>query len=119
MEPWRFDLEQIRRNWQQDAALPSDPLPQKFARVEAPGEPYEQAAALLGRVRALARVELSAHEPTLRPFFEEAAKLIGLLSSESGEGEPKDKAALRAELDEVLGHLEDMLALLRGIGQQP
>lgn len=119
MDRWRFDLDQIRKNWEREGDLPTNPMPQKFARVEAPRDPYAEAATLLGRVRVLAKAELPAREATLAPFFDEAAGIIERLSGKPVEGDPRplDKKALRADLDRVLGDVEDMLALFSGIGR--
>lgn len=121
MERWSFDLDQIRKNWEREADLPSNPLPRKFARVEVPSDPYQEADGLLVRVRALAGAELGAQAAVLAPFFDEAAGLIRGLSprpeAEKTEGKPPDKEKLRAELARVLGDIEDMLALFSGIGR--
>lgn len=118
MDRWRFDLDQIRRNWERDAALPENPLPQKFARVEPPRDPLREAEALIERVRVLVRAEVPAHEAALAPFFDEAADIVRRLGIKPGEGEgpPPDKAALLADLDHVIADVEDMLALFTGIG---
>ncbi|MFT3765642.1 MAG: hypothetical protein QM820_09020 [Minicystis sp.] len=117
MERWRFDLDKIRRNWERDADLPSNALPQKFARVEAPRDPYPEAEALLGRVRTLVRAEVPAYEAALTPFLDEVQGLVRRLATKPGEGETVDRKALHAELDRVLGDVEDMLALYSGIGR--
>ena len=94
-------------------------LPSRFARIEAPRDPYPEAQALLVRVRALAHLKLAAHEPILAHFFDETAGIIQRLAAKPGEGEspPVDKKKLRTDLDRALGDLEDMVALWSGVGR--
>ncbi len=97
---------------------PRGAMPSRFARVEAPRDPYPEAQALLVRVRALVHRRLAAHEPVLAPFLDEAAEILQRLAAKPGEGEvPVDKKKLRANLDRALGDLEDMAALWSGIGR--
>ena len=56
----------------------------------------------------------------LAPFLDKADDIVKKLAAkpgEEGDGPPVDKKKLRADLDRVLGDLEDMAALWSGIGR--
>lgn len=134
MKNWQFDVEQFRKNWdrpievparqvlpepvevKKDRELPVDPpkreLPRKFVRVAPPVDPFPEAHGLLGRIRGFAKADLGKYETKLAPFFAETEELIARMEKAS----PEERKDLRAELDRVLGELEDMLALFSGIG---
>jgi hypothetical protein len=94
-------------------------MPSRFAQVEAPRDPYPAAQTLLVRVRTLVHRQLTAYEPLLAPFLDEAEQIIQSLAAKPGGGEspPVDKKQLRTDLDRTLGDLEDMIALWSGIGR--
>jgi hypothetical protein len=116
-----FDLVRLRQNWDRAAEPPTPPLPPRLALVEAPRDPYPEAARLLARIDQAIEREHAARLPALRTFMSEAKGLFERLERTrapvpSAEAPPEDPAKLREELQKVLFDLEDLLEVALGIG---
>lgn len=107
MSNWTFDLDQIRKNWDRAAEQPPARLPDKYAKVETPKEPYKEARAVLERVQSMIFTDLEKHRNELSPFFDRVTEAMNNL-----EGAGADKGGeLRAELERAIADLEDMIAV--------
>jgi hypothetical protein len=116
-----FDLVRLRHNWDRAAEPPTPRLPPRLAIVEAPHDPYPEAARLLDRIDRSIEREFVEKMPALRVFMAEAralfARLEGTRAPSTDPGGPReDPAKLRAELQKVLFDLEDLLEVALGIG---
>lgn len=103
-----FDIKKIRRNWQL-LGTDGDRHDGKLAATPAPLDPFVAARHDLARLRELLASQFAPHAATLAPFtrrIEEAAALLEAATSGKSAGDPK---ALRAELQDALFDLEDLL----------
>jgi hypothetical protein len=112
----QFDIKKLRRRW--DLAVPPDVRgapPGWLAGARAPLDPFVAARHELGRVRELVRSQVSREVETVEQFLARVEAAIGALeaaSSPAAEGSAAPEAedpALRAELDDALFDLEDIL----------
>jgi hypothetical protein len=109
----QFDIKKLRRRW--DLAVPPDVRgapPGWLAGARAPLDPFVAARHELGRVRELVRSQVSREVETVEQFLARVEAAIGALeaaSSPAAEGSAAEDPALRAELDDALFDLEDIL----------
>jgi hypothetical protein len=104
-----FDLKKIRRNWQLAGALGDDQPQGRIAAVPAPLDPFVAARHDLTRLRELLASQFEEHSATLAPFTRRIDEAISRLEQVTAARSQDDPAALRAELEDALFDLEDLL----------
>ena len=111
-----FDIDRLRKNWEQAVEPEPARLPARIARVRRPRDPVAEAKELLERITTLARAQFPAHMATLSPFLAEALDLIVRMEGES-KASTEDPSALRQALQKVLHDLEDLFEVFARIGR--
>jgi hypothetical protein len=109
-----FDLERLRQSWARAAAPPPNELPARLAAVKTPGDPYQEARAILAQIEALSLAQFPRREATLTHFLGEAKGLLATMERASSDAEPagsKDFVAPdpRVRLMELLDELTEFL----------
>jgi len=109
MTDWRFDLDQIRRNWDHATDLPTNERPSKFERVEEPKDAYKHARDALERVRGMALADAGKRATSVARFVDRTLDAINRLEEAGGVDED---GKLHADLDKRLAELEDLVVVI-------
>jgi hypothetical protein len=108
-----IDVERVRRNFDRVRDPVPEDIPDRFASVRPPLDPFVAARDALARLRKEALAGFPDRHEALVPFLDRAAAIVERLEKgdpePAGEGEkPKAPAELRAELTEQIENVEDL-----------
>ncbi len=103
-KPESIDLEKVRKNWERASVVygGNDGPPTVITEVV---DPIRAGHETLARIRALVTVEYAKHRDVLMPFLDRAAELIDAMRT----AERKEEERIRAELEQLLNDVEDLL----------
>ena len=102
-----LDLNRVRRNFDRMREPVPENLPDRFADVRQPLDPYVAARDALDRLRRGSLDAFPERESALLPFLERAAGLVERLAK-PGESEDDDPAELKEDLIDTVEKLEDL-----------
>lgn len=111
-----LDIKKILRNWELPGDEGASAMPRRLAETRAPLDPFAAARGDLARLRPLLAARFDRDMDSILPFLKRIDDAIAAMqdsissAADRAAAEPADE--LRAELDDALFDLEDLLEVL-------